>query len=254
MSLNPRITDWQGMRVWIVGASSGIGEALARRIGASGAQLALSARREQSLREHAREEDLILPLDVTKEEELQGAKDEILTTWGGLDLVIYCAGVYQPMRSWEMQPSVIKQRLGINLPGAFNLLDAGRPLYLPQKAGHIAIMASVAGYTGLPKALVYGPSKAALINLTQILYTDLSAKGIGVYLINPGFVATRLTEQNDFDMPALITPDDAAKEILKGMRKGEFEIHFPKRFSLWMKLLSRLPDTIRFTLLKKAVG
>jgi short-subunit dehydrogenase len=242
------------MRVWIVGASSGIGAALARRIGASGAQLALSARREQSLIELSREEDLILPLDVTKEEALQEAKDEILTTWGGLDLVIYCAGVYQPMRSWELQPSVIKQSLGINLQGVYNLLDAVLPLYLQQRSGRVAIVASVAGYTGRPKALAYGPSKAALINLTQILYTDLSAKGIGVYLINPGFVATRLTEQNDFDMPALITPDEAAKEILKGMRKGEFEIHFPKRFSLWMKLLSRLPDTIRFTLLKKAVG
>jgi short-subunit dehydrogenase len=254
MSLNPRITDWQGMRVWIVGASSGIGAALARRIGASGAQLALSARREQSLIELSREEDLILPLDVTSEEELQEAKDEILTAWGGLDLVIYCAGVYQPMRSWELQSSVIKQSLEINLQGAYNLLDAVLPLYLQQRSGHIAIVASVAGYTGLPKAIAYGPSKAALINLTQILYTDLSAKGIGVYLINPGFVATRLTEQNDFEMPALITPDEAAREIIKGMRKGEFEIHFPKRFSLWMKLLSRLPDTIRFTLLKKAVG
>jgi short-subunit dehydrogenase len=254
MSLNPRITDWQGMRVWIVGASSGIGAALAERLGASGAQLALSARRDQALREIAREEDLILPLDVTQIDDLQEAKDEILTTWGGLDLVIYCAGVYQPMRSWALQARAVQESLDINLKGFYNLLDAVLPLYLQQRSGHLAIVASVAGYTGLPKALAYGPGKAALINLAQILYSDLSARGIGVYLINPGFVATRLTEQNDFEMPALVTPDEAAIEILKGMGKGQFEIHFPKRFTLWMKLLSRLPDRLRFTLLKKAVG
>jgi short-subunit dehydrogenase len=254
MNLNPRINDWQGMRVWIVGASSGIGEALAKRLAASGAQLALSARREQVLSQIARDQDLILPLDVTQAEALQDAKDEILTTWGGLDLVIYSAGVYQPMRSWELQSAVIGESLEINLKGAYNLLHAVLPLYLQQKSGNLAIVASVAGYTGLPKALAYGPTKAALINLAQILYADLSAKGMGVYLINPGFVSTRLTEQNDFQMPALITPDEAATEILKGMRKGQFEIHFPKRFSLWMKLISRLPGRLRFSLLKKAVG
>ena len=105
----------------------------------------------------------------------------------------------------------------------------------------------------MPKALAYGPGKAALINLAQILYTDLSPRGIGVYLINPGFVATRLTQNNDFHMPALITPDEAAEAILNGIGKGRFEVHFPKRFTGWMKWLGRMPDRLRFYLLKKAI-
>ena len=118
-----------------------------------------------------------------------------------------------------------------------------------QRAGGICLVGSVAGYTGLPQALAYGPSKAALINLAQILYTDLAPRGIGVYLVNPGFVSTRLTRQNDFKMPALITPQTAAREIVRGLRAGRFEIHFPRRFTWWMRRLSRLPDRLRFSLL-----
>jgi short-subunit dehydrogenase len=168
-------------------------------------------------------------------------------------MVVYCAGTYTPMRSWALDLAVIRLNLEINLQGAYNLLDVILPNYLEQGKGSLCILASVAGFTGLPKALAYGPSKAALINLAQILYTDLSDKGIGVYLANPGFVNTRLTEQNDFKMPALISTEQAAKAILKGIGQGRFEIHFPKRFSYWMKLLSRLPDRLRFRLLKKAV-
>jgi short-subunit dehydrogenase len=107
--------------------------------------------------------------------------------------------------------------------------------------GHISLMGSVAGYRGLPNSLAYGPTKAALINLTETLYLDLHGQGIGVSLINPGFVDTPLTRQNQFKMPALITPEKAAQEILKGWAHGEFEIHFPKRFTRWMKALQLLP-------------
>jgi len=126
------------------------------------------------------------------------------------------------------------------------------PYFLRRHRGGICLVASVAGYTGLPEALAYGPSKAALINLAQILYTDLAPRGIGVYLVNPGFVETRLTQQNNFAMPALISPAEAAREIILGIAKGRFEIHFPKRFTWWMKWLSRLPDRLRFYLLSKA--
>jgi len=251
--LNPAITDWQGRRVWIVGASSGIGAALAAQLGKAGAHLALSARRENALREIAGDKDLTLPVDVSDAESLRTAHDQILSHWERIDMVIYCAGVYTPMRAWEIDLAVVKEALTINLQGVYNLLDALLPVYLEKGTGGICLVSSVAGYTGLPKALAYGPGKAALINLAQILYTDLSPKGIGVYLVNPGFVATRLTQNNDFNMPALITPDKAAEAILNGIGKGQFEIHFPKRFTGWMKWLSRMPDRIRFYLLGKAV-
>ncbi|MES9971843.1 MAG: SDR family NAD(P)-dependent oxidoreductase [Candidatus Thiodiazotropha sp.] len=254
MSLNPPITDWQGKRVWIVGASSGIGAALVNRLMDDGARLAISARREEKLSQIAAEGVLILPLDVTHGDALKWARDELLMQWGGIDMIVYCAGIYTPMRSWSLDMPVIRQVIETNLQGVYNLLDAILPCYLKQAEGGLCILASVAGYTGLPKALAYGPTKAALINLAEILYTDLSSRGIGVYLVNPGFVDTRLTEQNDFDMPALITAEQAAAEILKGIGKGRFEIHFPRRFTYWMKLLSRLPDRLRFYLLKKAVG
>lgn len=251
--LNPAITDWQGRRVWIVGASSGIGAALAGQLGKAGAHLALSARRENALREIAGDKDLILPIDVSDAESLRMAHDQILDRWESIDMVIYCAGVYTPMRAWEIDLAVVKEALTINLQGVYNLLDAVVPVYLKKGMGGICLVSSVAGYTGLPKALAYGPCKAALINLAQILYTDLSPRGIGVYLVNPGFVATRLTQNNDFKMPALITPDEAAEAILNGIGKGRFEIHFPKRFTGWMKWLGRMPDRIRFYLLGKAV-
>ena len=251
--LNPEITDWQGRRVWIVGASSGIGAALAGQLGKAGAHLALSARRENALREVAGDKDLVLPVDVSDARSLHTAHDQILDRWENIDMVIYCAGVYTPMRAWEIDLTVVKEALTINLQGVYNLLDAVVPVYLKKGTGDICLVSSVAGYTGLPKALAYGPGKAALINLAQILYTDLSPRGIGVYLVNPGFVATRLTQNNDFQMPALITPGEAAQAILNGIGKGRFEIHFPRRFTGWMKWLGRMPDRLRFYLLGKAV-
>jgi NAD(P)-dependent dehydrogenase (short-subunit alcohol dehydrogenase family) len=252
-SLNPAISDWQGRRVWILGASSGIGAALAGKLGKAGAILALSARRENALRMVAGENDLVAPVDVSDAEALRETRDLLMGRWGGIDVVVYCAGVYSPMRAWEIDLPVVREALTINLQGVYNLLDAIVPVFLKVGAGSICLVSSVAGYTGLPKALAYGPGKAALINLAQILYTDLSPRGVGVYLVNPGFVETRLTQNNDFNMPALIKPEEAAEQILAGIGKGRFEIHFPKRFTVWMKWLGRMPDRIRFYLLGKAV-
>ena len=125
------------------------------------------------------------------------------------------------------------------------------PALLAQKSGHLSFISSVAGYTGLPQSLAYGPTKAALINLTETLYLDLKDSGIGVSLVCPGFVETPLTAQNEFAMPALITPAQAADEILQGWRKGAFEIHFPKRFTRWMKILRLLPYGARFAAVRK---
>ncbi len=251
MSLNPRLTDWRDRRVWIIGASSGIGEALAHRLAGAGARLALSARREPPLWQLARDKDRVFPLDVSDAKAVASAHQALTAEWGGIDLVIYCAGVYTPMRSWELDLDRVGQALSINLAGVYNLLRSVIPGLLQQGAGGLCLVASVAGYTGLPKALAYGPFKAAMINLAQILYAELAPRGIGIYLINPGFVATRLTAQNDFTMPALIEPETAAREIMAGLARGAFEIHFPKRFTWWLRRVSRLPDWLRLPLMKR---
>jgi short-subunit dehydrogenase len=128
------------------------------------------------------------------------------------------------------------------------------PILLKQGAGGIGIVASIAGLRGLPQALIYGPSKAALINLCESLYLDLRPRGIGVYLVNPGFVETPLTAGNDFAMPALISASTAAAELLRGLERGEFHIHFPKRFTNWLRLLRLLPYHWYFWLVHKATG
>ena len=250
--LNPPISDWNGKRVWIIGASSGIGEALARRLRRDGARLAITARNEAALRELASAGELVLPADVTDAGSLRASCDLLLREFGGLDLCVYCAGVYTPMRAWEIDLPLVRETIEINLLGVYNLLDPVVPLFSETAAGGICLVSSVAGYSGLPKALAYGPSKAALNNLAQILYTDLAPRGIGVYLVNPGFVATRLTRQNDFRMPSLMTPDSAADAIVAGLARGRFEIRFPGLFTFWMKSLSRLPDRLRFHLVGKA--
>lgn len=253
-SLNPRITDWHGQRVWIVGASSGIGAALAASLRERGARVALSARREPQLRELAGKDDRVMPVDVNDTDALLDVRDRLMNEWDGIDMIIYSAGIYQPMRARQIDLPLVRETLQTNLQGAYNLLSVMMPYFIERKSGSICLVASVAGYTGLPRALAYGPSKAAMINLAQILYTELAPSGIGVYLVNPGFVETRLTQQNDFRMPALISPAEAAEKIVDGIASGRFEIHFPRRFSLWMKCLARLPDRLRFYLLKKAAA
>ena len=251
-TLNPPITHWQGKRVWLIGAGSGIGQALCQQLQNRGARLAVSGRKLAALQSVANSGDLTLALDVCDPQAVDEAHQQIQQAWHGIDLVIYCAGTYSPMRAWEIDLQQVNNTFAANLQGSYHLLKSVVPGLLQQGHGGICLVASVAGYTGLPKALAYGPSKAAMINLAEVLYSDLHPKGIGVTLVNPGFVKTRLTQQNDFTMPALITPQIAAAEIIRGLEKGRFEIHFPRRFTHWMKLLAMLPDRLRFTLLKRA--
>jgi short-subunit dehydrogenase len=139
----------------------------------------------------------------------------------------------------------------VNYLGALHLLGAVLPAMLARGAGHISLVGSVAGYRGLPQSLAYGPTKAALINLADTLYLDVHDKGIGVSIINPGFVRTPLTADNTFDMPALLTPEQAATAIVNGWQRGAFEIHFPKRFTLWLKALRVVPNRVFFYLMQR---
>lgn len=256
MPLNPRIATWPDRRVWLIGASTGIGAALARALLARGARVAVSARSAGRLRAliAGRGEGLPIPLDVTKPDEFGAAHERIVRAWGGLDLAVYLAGTYQPTRAWELTVERARAHVEANLMGAFNMLPAVLPEMLARGSGGIALVSSVAGYRGLPQSLCYGPTKAALINLAEALYLDLAPKGIGVYLINPGFVETPMTAQNAFRMPALIAPETAAAEILKGLERGEFETHFPKRFTGWMKALRQLPYAAYFPAVRRFTG
>ena len=254
--MNPRITDWHGQRVWVIGASSGIGAETARALRARGARLALSARNLDGLLTIAADhfDTLVFPLDITDHAEVIAARDRILASWGGIDLVLVVAGTYNRMRADDFDLAVAERMLDTNLRGPLNCLDAVLPTLLSQGHGGIGIVASIAGLSGLPQALIYGPTKAALINLCESLYLDLRPRGINVYLINPGFVATPLTAGNEFEMPALISASTAAAELLRGIERGEFHIHFPKRFTNWLRLLRLLPYRWYFWLIHKATG
>ena len=250
--MNPKITDWQGKRIWLVGASSGIGAALARSLAGRGARLALSARSADKLAALGCPNALLLPCDVTDSNDLTEAHQTLLAGWGGIDLVVYLAGDYEPMRAEVFDLARAEEVIAVNFNGAMRLTASVLP-HLQTGSG-IAFVASVAGYRGLPKALCYGPGKAALIHFAECLYLDLEARGIGVWVINPGFVQTRLTAKNDFAMPALQSPEQAAEAILAGFSTGSFEIHFPKRFSRLLKLLAILPYRWYFPLIRRFTG
>jgi len=242
MALNPALADWRGRRVWLVGASSGIGRATASALHGRGAAVFVSARNTGELEAFAAAHpgSVALKLDVADPDAVALAAATVLQG-GELDLVLFCAGHYRELRATAFDLAEMKHHQQVNYVGALHLLDAVLPALLRQGHGHLSLVASVAGYRGLPRGLAYGPTKAALINLAETLYLDLHDRGIGVSVINPGFVATPLTASNPFPMPALITPEEAAGAILRGWAGGRFEIHFPRRFTLAMKLLALLP-------------
>ena len=251
------IDRFSGKRVWVIGASSGIGEACAKALLIQGAKVALSSRRIERLNQIALNGDtnqsLVIPLDVTNDQQIQDSYKSILGAWGGIDLLLFVSGVYTPLRADNFDIKIAERTIDANLLGPMRAVALVVPDMLKAHSGHIAIVGSVAGYSGLPKALAYGPSKAAIINFCENLYYDLLPTGVSVHMISPGFVATEATAQNDFEMPALISAEVAAQEILAGIQKGEFDIHFPKRFSRFLKFLRILPYPIYFWIVRRFV-
>ena len=259
--LNKPIMQWAGQRVWLVGASSGIGLACAKALAGAGAQVVVSARQVQGL--------VGLPnihpvaMDVTDIASVKAAAAQALAALhhcdapgapSDLDLVVYCAGHYRAQRATDFDLADMLRHQEVNYVGALRVLDAVLPQLLKQGHGHISLVSSVAGWRGLPNGLAYGPTKAALTHLAESLYLDLHDSGIGVSVINPGFVATSLTAQNTFQMPALISPEQAAIAMLKGWAQGAFDINFPKRFTLWLKLMRVLPYRWYFALVRRFTG
>jgi NAD(P)-dependent dehydrogenase (short-subunit alcohol dehydrogenase family) len=239
--VNPRLSDWRGKRVWIVGASSGIGRATAQALHERGARLVVSARNAQALEDFCSQHPgaTATAVDVCDTAQVARAAHAILRD-GPLDLVMYCAGHYRAQRATAFDLAEMRRHVEVNYLGALNLLDAVLPALIT-RGGHLSLVASVAGYRALPESLAYGPTKAALIQLAETLHLDLRRHGVGVSLVNPGFVETPMTAQNRFRMPALQTPAQAAAAILRGWERGRFEIHFPRRFTLLLKALRLLP-------------
>lgn len=254
MALNRPITDWHGQRVWLIGAASGIGAALARALHQRGARVAVSARRAAVLEELvaslAAERACALPLDITDSASVAAAEQALVARWGGYDLVIMLAGHYLPQTIAAFSLADARLTLDTNLGGVYNVLEAVLPRLRAARRGGLVLVSSVAGYRGLPRSLAYGPSKAALNNLAEALYLELKDEGVAVTLINPGFVRTPLTASNPFPMPALIEAAEAADAIIAGLARGAFEIHFPRRFTCVMKALALLPASLYLPLLR----
>ena len=250
--LNPPLADWRGKTVWLIGASSGIGEATAAALHAAGARVVVSARRADALAgfTQAHAGSVAIPLDVTDAAGVQLAAAQVLAL-GPLDCVVYCSGIYTPTRAFALDAADALRHMDVNYNGALRVLAIVLPAMLAQGHGHISLVSSVAGYRGLTNGLVYGPTKAALTHLAEGLYLDLHPKGLGVSVISPGFVETPATAVNEFSMPALISAAQAAQHMLAGWAAGDFEIHFPKRFTRFMQLLRILPDRWYFALVKR---
>lgn len=255
MPYNPPLRDWHGKTVWLVGASSGIGQATAHALHEAGAKVVVSARNGAALEAFvaAHPGAQALVLDASDAVAVKTAAQSLLAQ-GPLDLMMYCAGYYREQRATGFDLADMLRHQQVNYVGALYVLDAVLPAMLQRGSGHLSLVGSVAGYRGLPQSLAYGPTKAALINLAETLYLDLQASGVGVSLVNPGFVETPLTAGNQFSMPALLSPAQAAAAILAGWARGQFEIHFPKRFTLWMKTLRVLPYALYFPAIRKFTG
>lgn len=249
------MSNFAGKTVWLVGASEGIGAVLAAKLAPVCGHLILSARNAEKLRALSaglpQGSVSIAPLDVTDMESIRSAWS-LIGQGGNLpDCIIYNAGTYVPMDALQFDLAGAELMIDVNLNGALRVLSVMLPHFIGRNEGHIALVASVAGYRGLPGAIGYGASKAALIHLAENLKADLYRTGIKVQVINPGFVETRLTALNDFPMPCIIKPDKAADYIMTGLQSDVFEIHFPKRFSMVLKALGLLPDSLYFRLLSR---
>ena len=239
------MTFFKGKTVWIIGASSGIGEALAKDLHGRGASLILSARNEDALSRlnvEMNRRHMVLPFDVAHKGSFAAAFENIES----LDSVIYLPAAYEPGNVENITPENAETTISINLESVFALLGHLLPYYKKQGYGQIALCGSVAGYIGLPGGQPYSATKAAIINLAETLRAEMDGTNIDVLLVSPGFVKTPLTEKNKFSMPAIIAPEEAAKAIANGLAGKSFEIHFPKKFTILMKILRLLPYDLYF--------
>lgn len=238
---------FEHQNIWIIGASSGIGKDLAIALSKENANLILSARRKDALEQLQTtlgKQHMIAPLDIANKDQVCEVIQDIFQKIKKLDRVLFMAGIYQPSLIEEMDPEFCKKLMEVNFMGAIYLTHFLLPLLKKQTSSQLVFCSSVAGYLGLSGGQPYSASKAALINFVESLYVEVKEYNIDIKLINPGFVSTPMTSKNEFQMPMIINSESAAIEIIKGLQKKAFEIHFPKRFTTFLKLLRILPYSI----------
>jgi NADP-dependent 3-hydroxy acid dehydrogenase YdfG len=242
------MTDWQGKRYWLIGASEGLGAALAQHLSRAGAHVIVSARNTERLEELAAGlpgRTTVQPVDVRDDDSVARAVAAV----GEVDGVIYLAGVYAPMKAGAWDAAAGAAMIDVNLTGAMRVLGRVVPAMVARGAGHVVLTGSLAGFRGLPGAVGYGASKAGIMSLAETLRADLHRTPVRVQLANPGFIRTRLTDKNDFHMPFLMEPDAAAREVFELMCAPQrFARSFPTLFSLVFRLARFLPDGLYFRL------
>ena len=242
--------------IWITGASSGIGKALAIKFAEKGWIVAASARRENLLEDLNKFNQNIysFPLDVTEIENCKLVANKIIEKFGGIDICVFGTGMHDPKSEKRFNLNKIREIMEVNYFGTMNSINSIYEYFSEKKNGQISIISSVAGYRGLPAAGAYCASKAALTSYAESLNFDMQMKNVKVSLISPGFIKTPMTDQNDFPMPMIKSPEFAANEIFKGLtEKKSFEIHFPKAFTYFLKFLQILPSSIYFKLVSKGM-
>jgi short-subunit dehydrogenase len=243
--------DWR--TVWIVGASSGLGLELAKLLDGRVSTVAVSARSEDSLKALQAKSRTVAayPLDVTDEEAVARCVREIETAHRPIDLVVLSAGTWEIVSPPDLDVNAFRKSMEVNFMGVVNVLAHVLPAMTSRGEGQVAIVASVAGYRGLPKAAAYGPTKAALINLAESLRPELAAQGVAVSIVNPGFVDTPMTASNEFPMPFLMPADVAAGRLLSGLANKDYEIVFPRRLAWGMKALRLMPNVLFLWVVRK---
>ena len=240
--------------IWITGASSGIGKALALKFANEGWQVAASARRENLLNEISvlNENISSFPLDVTNKDNCKETFQLIKNKYQNIDICFFSTGTWDPKKEKEIDVDQMKKVMEVNFFGTLNCIKVVENYFREKNSGHISIVSSIAGYRGLPNSTGYGASKAALNNLAESLYFDFGRYNVRVSLVSPGFIKTPMTDKNEFKMPFLKTAEFAADKIYKGLiQSSSFEIDFPKELTLILKFLKILPDWLYFKIIRK---
>ncbi|EBA11264.1 SDR family NAD(P)-dependent oxidoreductase [Roseobacter sp. CCS2] len=239
--------NWQGKRYWLVGASEGLGREVAFTLSRAGAEVIVSARSEDRLKELVAElpgKASYITVDVADRAAVEAAAKEA----GDIDGVVYLAGVYWPMKAQEWDNEKADMMGEVNFLGASRVVGAVIKDMVAKNAGHIVLVGSLSGFRGLPGAIGYSSSKAGMMSLAESMHADLRTSPIEVQLINPGFIKTRLTEKNDFNMPFIMSPEDAAKEVFEHMNTDDFKKSFPMLFSWVFRLSQFMPDWMYYRL------
>ena len=242
--------------IWITGASSGIGKALAIKFANEGWQVAASARRENLLKELSNKYQNIssFPLDVTDSEKCKFVFKDIIEKYKDIEICVFGTGIHDPKSEKKLNLEKIRKIMEVNFFGTINSINSIYDYYNEKKSGQICIVSSVAGYRGLPAGGAYCASKSALSSFAESLHFEMKRKNVRVSLVSPGFIKTPMTDQNDFPMPMIKSPEFAAEQMYIGLTKKKgFEIHFPKSFTFIMKIIRILPNSIYFRFLEKGM-